>query len=173
MAEPFLGQIIQVAFNFAPRGYAMCNGQLLPISQNEALYALLGTTFGGDGVSSFALPNLQGRIPLHQGQGPGLTNRVMGAMAGEEEHTLISNEMPTHTHIANANSAANQTLPANNLWGGDSTGTFALYSNGTPDSQLSPQAIGVAGGSQPHDNMQPYLVTTFCMAMVGIFPTQN
>jgi microcystin-dependent protein len=173
MSEPFLGQVIMAGFNFAPKSYAMCNGQLLPIAQNTALFSLLGTTFGGDGRVTFGLPDLRGRTPLHQGQGPGLSNYVMGQSAGQETHTLIVNEMPMHNHVAQANSSANQVFPQGMIWGGESTGTLAIYSNSTADSQFAPTAIGSAGGNQPHNNMQPYEVINFCIALAGIFPSRN
>lgn len=173
MSEPFIGQMMIVGFNFAPRGWATCDGQLMAISQNTALFSLLGTTFGGDGKVTFGLPDMRGRTPLHAGQGPGLTLRDLGEEAGTEDCTLINSEMPMHTHLANANQSANQTLPAGNVWGGDSTGTIALYSNGTPDAVLNPMALGIAGGSQPHNNMQPFLVLNFCIALEGIFPSRS
>jgi microcystin-dependent protein len=160
-------------FNFAPIGWALCNGQLMAISQNTALFSLLGTYYGGDGRTTFALPDLRGRASIHQGQGQGLTPRVIGEESGEENVTLISTEMPMHTHLAQANSSANQTLPKDMIWGGDSTGTLALYSNGAPNSILNPMAIGLAGGSQPHNNMQPYLVMNYTIALEGVFPARN
>lgn len=173
MSEPFLGQIMTAGFNFAPRGWAFCNGQILSIQQNTALFSLLGTTYGGNGVSTFALPNLQSRVPVHVGQGPGLTARVLGELGGEEKHTLLVPEMPMHNHLANAAQSANQSLPTGFIWGGDGTGTLATFSNGAPDSTLSPQAIGISGGSQPHNNLQPYLAFNFCIALSGVFPSRN
>lgn len=173
MSEPFLGQTIMVGFNFAPRGWALCNGQLQSIAQNTALFSLLGTTYGGDGQSTFALPDFRGRASIQFGQGPGLSSYELGQASGEETHTLITTEMPAHTHIANANQSANQTTPNGFLWGGDSTGATALYTNGAPDTTLNPRAIGISGGNQPHDNMQPYLVVNFCIALEGIFPSRS
>ena len=173
MAEPFIGQIIQAGFNFAPRGYATCDGQLLSIAQNTALFSLLGTTFGGDGRVTFGLPDLRGRVPVHQGQGPGLTNRTMGEQSGSETVTLISAEMPMHNHLLNAFATAGDKAPptGNVLAAGDTNVT--IYTNVPPNTQLNPQSIGLAGGNQPHNNMQPYLVINFCIAMEGIFPSRN
>ncbi len=174
MAEPFIGQIIQAGFNFAPRGYATCDGQILSIAQNTALFSLLGTTFGGDGRVTFGLPDLRGRVPLHQGQGPGLTPRVMGEMSGEENHTLISTEMPMHNHLMNAQSANGAVKsPSNNYLAsvqGTNTNIYATTSSGAT---MNPQSISLAGGNQPHNNMQPYLVINFCIALQGIFPSRN
>src|SRR5512142_2583241 len=160
MSEPFLSEIKIVSFNFAPRGWALCNGQILPINQNQALFALLGTTYGGDGRVNFALPNLQGRIPIHFGNG-----HTLGEMAGEENHTLSSSEMPTHVHPVSASSAdPDQGLPTGNMWANGS----GAYSSATPDSSMNPASISTAGGSQPHPNMQPYLVLNFIIALQGI-----
>lgn len=174
MSEPFLGQIIAVGFNFAPRGWAFCNGQLLPISQNDALFALIGTTYGGDGQTTFALPNLQSRIPIHQGQGPGLKNYVLGQAAGTETVTLTVNQMPAHTHLASAVVAnADQTVPTDALWATESAGATTFYSDQASDGQMSPTAISQAGGSQPHDNLMPYLAVSYVIALEGVFPTQS
>lgn len=174
MAEPFVGQIMQAGFNFAPYGWALCNGQLMPISQNQALFALLGTTFGGDGISTFQLPNLQGRAPAHMGQGPGLTNRIIGELSGSESVTLITSQMPMHTHAAVGSSAdANKTSPGGNTWANEGTGSLNLFVNSAPNAPMNAQAIGMSGGNQPHDNMQPYLVVNFCIALEGIFPSRN
>ncbi len=174
MAEPFIGQIIQAGFNFAPRGYATCDGQLLSIAQNTALFSLLGTTFGGDGRVTFGLPDLRGRVAIHQGQGPGLTSRVMGEASGQENHTLISSEMPQHNHLAAASNAGGALgTPNGNFLAASSSNQTAMYRPASDGSALSPQTIGLSGGSQPHNNMQPYLVINFCIAMVGIFPSRN
>jgi microcystin-dependent protein len=174
MAEPFIGQIIMAGFNFAPRGYALCNGQLLSIAQNTALFSLLGTTFGGDGRVTFGLPDLRGRAPIHQGQGPGLTNRTMGEVAGEETHTLISTEMPMHNHLLNCtDTLANQSGPGAHIHAQESQGATQTYSSANPDKSMNPASIGMAGGNHPHNNMQPYLVINFCIALEGIFPSRN
>ncbi|HVZ41503.1 MAG TPA: tail fiber protein [Candidatus Kapabacteria bacterium] len=174
MAEPFVGQIIMAGFNFAPRGYATCDGQLLSIAQNTALFSLLGTTFGGDGRVTFGLPDLRGRVPIHQGQGPGLTNRTMGEVSGSETVTLINSEMPMHNHLfstTNVSGALGQ--PNGNFLAASSSNQVAIYRPTSDGSTLNPQAIGLAGGNQPHNNMQPYLVINFCIAMEGIFPSRN
>lgn len=163
MSEPFLGEIKIISWNFPPRGWSFCNGQLLPINQNQALFSILGTTYGGNGQTTFALPNLQGRTPVHVGQGI-----ILGQSAGEAAHTLSIQEMPTHTHTPVANSAlANQGSPANNYW--SATGSYAPTSNGS----MAPAGILPNGGSQPHDNWTPYLVLNFIIALQGIFPSRN
>ncbi len=175
MSTPFLGQISIFSFNFAPKGWALCNGQILAISQNQALFSLLGTMYGGDGRQTFALPNLQGKLALGFGQGSGLNNRVQGEVGGEQNHTLINGEMPPHNHTANfaakTSPGADSLDPTGKLWVEDPNGnvTFATAGNEV----LAPAAIGNTGGSQPHSNMQPYLVVSFCIAVVGIFPTRN
>lgn len=154
-----------MSFNFAPKGWAMCNGQLLPINQNQALFSLLGTTYGGDGRTTFGLPNLQGRIPLHRGSGFN-----QGQIGGEQNHTLVVGEEPVHTHAALGTTTAGDTPIATGNYLGGANNFYAPLANQTP---LHPSTIGNAGGSQPHDNMQPYLVLTFCMALQGAFPSQN
>lgn len=174
MAEPFLGQVIMTGFNFAPRGYASCDGSLQSIAQNSALFALLGTQFGGDGQVTFALPDLRGRVGIHQGQGPGLAGRTIGEVAGEENHTLLASEMPQHNHLLAASSVSGALgTPNGNFPAASSSSQTATY-RPTPDgSTLNPQSIGLAGGSQPHENTQPYLVINFCIATEGIFPSRN
>jgi microcystin-dependent protein len=165
MATPYLSEIRIFSFNFAPKGWAMCNGQLLPINQNQALFALLGTTYGGNGTTNFALPNLQGRMPIHEGAG-----FTLGQVGGEQTHTLTSTEMPQHTHVATASSnPANLGAAPGNFWANGDQPAYASNVNTT----MSPAAVSIVGGSQPHDNMPPYLVLTFCIALVGIFPSQN
>jgi microcystin-dependent protein len=164
MAEPFLGEIKIVSFDFPPKGWALCNGQLLPINQNQALFSLLGTTYGGDGRVNFALPNLQGRTPAHMGDG-----LVQGEAGGEESHTLTQAEMPQHSHLWQATNGNGTTpIPGN-------TTLLAAFNNGynAGGSPVSPPLLGNAGGSQPHNNMQPYLVLNFIIALQGIFPSQN
>jgi microcystin-dependent protein len=148
----------------------MCNGQILSIQQNTALFALLGTMYGGDGIRTFALPNLQGRVPLHVGQHPGGSNYVQGQQAGEANHTLITSEIPAHTHTVKAASGLATLLAAtNNFW---AQTTYNSYST-TPNATMSPSAISSIGGSQPHNNLPPYLTLTFCMALIGIFPSRT
>jgi microcystin-dependent protein len=165
MATPFLGEVKIVSFNFAPKGWALCNGQLLPINQNQALFSLLGTTYGGNGQTTFALPNLQGRVPLHMGSA-----FVMGQAGGETAHTLNISEMPAHTHIpVGSSNNASVTTPAGNLWAAQSGGGYSPSSN----ANMNPASITNVGGSQPHDNMSPYLVLNFCIALSGVFPSRN
>jgi microcystin-dependent protein len=179
MATPYLGEIKLFAGNFQIRGWAYCNGQLLSIAQNDALYALLGTTYGGDGVNTFALPNLQSRVALHQGQGPGLTNRVIGEASGVETVTLTSSQLPSHTHQAIATTVAGTaTAPANALPAKPSLATTEfLYLNGaatgTTDAPPAAASVSSAGGNQPHDNIQPILALNYLIALEGVFPSQN
>lgn len=179
-AEPYIGEIIMFAGNFAPRGWALCNGQLLSIAQNTALFSILGTTYGGNGQTTFALPNLMGRVPLHPGQGPGLTNRILGESSGEENVTLLNNQMPAHNHSLNvATGSGTSGTPAGNVLAvgvGTNNHGEAVPVQGyaaAPDAGASPSAIGVAGGSQPHNNMPPYLGINFIIALEGIFPPRD
>jgi microcystin-dependent protein len=165
MADPFMGEIRLMSFNFAPQGWAQCNGQLLPINQNQALFSLLGTTFGGNGQTNYALPDMRGRAPIHVGAG-----HTLGEKAGEASHTLTIAELPTHTHVANANSGnATTPVPTNNLLGAANN----LYAAATNLTSLGPTMINNIGGSQPHANMQPYIVVTYAIALQGIFPSPN
>ena len=175
MSEPFVAEIRIFAFNFAPRGWAFCNGQLLPIAQNTALFSLLGTTYGGNGQTTFGLPNLQGQAPMHPGQGPGLSNYVLGEQGGSQTVTLIGSELPAHTHQARANTGtAGQAGPGGNVPASLAGRTPPpLYQSGAPNAALSPQALTVSGSGSPHNNLQPYLVLNFCIAMQGIFPSRN
>lgn len=168
MAEPFLSEIRMMSFSFAPRGWALCNGQLLPINQNQALFSLLGTTFGGNGQTTFALPNLQGRTPIHVGSG-----HTLGEQGGEQAHTLSIAELPTHTHTMNgASNPADAVFPGGNLLGTADNTTFGnSYASASNLVALSAQAVGNVGGSQAHLNMQPFLTLTFCIALQGIFPS--
>jgi microcystin-dependent protein len=171
MSEPFLGEIRMVGFNFAPVGWAMCNGQLLPIAENSALFSLIGTTYGGDGVNTFALPNLQSRFPLHMGQGQGLSPYTIGQLAGTENVTLLANQIPAHSHAPQCNSnAGDQGSPTNNFWAASAQ---QLYSNAAPAVMKNAGLILPAGGSQPHDNMNPLLVINFIIALSGVFPSRN
>lgn len=167
MAQPYIGEIRMFAGNFAPAGWAFCNGQLLPISENDALFTLIGTTYGGDGEETFALPNLQGRLPIHQGQGA-----VLGEMQGAEEVTLTVNQLPTHSHarIASSNTAT-QTTPDTTVLGVPTT--VDLYRAGNAGTAMASQAISATGGSQPHTNLQPYLCINYIISLFGIFPSQS
>jgi len=172
MSSPFVAEIKMFAGNFAPTGYALCDGQLLPISQNTALFSLLGTFYGGDGKSTFALPNLQDSTPIGQGQGPGLSDRVLGEVSGVESVTLLQSEMPFHNHgVAARSSLGTQQVPGGNTWAGNTTARQFIDS--APNKQMALQAIGVAGGSLPHNNLQPYLVVTFIFALQGLFPPRG
>jgi microcystin-dependent protein len=171
MSEPFLGEIRMFGFNFAPVGWAMCNGQLIPISQNTALFSLLGTFYGGDGIQTFALPNLQSRVAVHQGQGAGLSPYELGEVTGTETVTLLSAQMPNHSHAVNANGAAGTAArPGGVVLARSSTDIYASSPDGTV---LNAGMIGATGGSQPHNNLQPLLVLNFCIALEGIFPSRN
>jgi microcystin-dependent protein len=175
MAEPFIGQIIIAGFNFAPRGYATCDGQLLSIAQNTALFSLLGVTYGGNGQTTFGLPDLRGRVPIHQGQGPGLTNRTMGELSGTENVTLLTANLPSHSHSLIANSSAgNQGAPVTGsaLAASSARGTNN-YSSAAPNTVLAAQSVGNAGNGQPFSIMQPYLVVNYAIALQGIFPSRN
>lgn len=174
MSDPFVAEIRIFAGNFAPTGWALCNGQLLPISQNTALFSLVGTFYGGDGKSTFALPNLQDRAPMHQGQGPGLSDRVIGEASGESSVTLINTEMPAHTHglLATAGLAAGRD-PTNNPLARSRNGSAYQSAVNQNLVIMAPQATGIAGGSLPHNNMQPYLGLTFIIALQGIFPPRS
>lgn len=173
MAEQYIGEIRMFGFNFAPVNWAICAGQIIPISSNTALFALLGTTYGGDGVTTFALPDLQGRVPLSQGQGPGLSDYVLGQRAGEENHTLITSEIPAHNHLVSASQASDATTPVNDFLGNDSRTPLNIYATTTDGTIMNPRMIGLTGGSLPHNNMQPYLCINFCIALYGIFPPRS
>jgi microcystin-dependent protein len=175
MSNPFLSEIRMFAGNFAPRGWATCSGQLLAISSNTALFSLLGTFYGGNGTSNFALPDLRGRFPMHQGQGPGLTDRVIGEQGGEESVTLSTAEMAAHTHPISgaviANSIPTATPSNTSLF--TNSAPNALYAITPVNVSLAPQSISLQGGSQPHNNLQPYLSVTFIIALQGVFPARN
>jgi microcystin-dependent protein len=173
MSEPFLGQVCTFGFNFAPRGWAFCNGQILPIAQNTALFSLLGTTYGGNGTTTFALPNLQSRVPVHFGTGAGLSNYALGQQGGTETNTLIVNQLPAHSHPLTAHGEdANSTNPSNNRPAA-ATGSPppSIYSNAAADTNMQP--TGNTGSNQPIGNIQPYLALNFCIALEGIYPSRN
>jgi microcystin-dependent protein len=175
MTDQFLAEIRVFAGNFAPSGWATCDGQLLPITQNTALFSLLGTTYGGDGRTSFGLPNLMGSGPLQQGQGPGLSQHYLGEVGGQADVTLLTSEMPTHTHLANAVDAAGTSgSPQGAVWAQAryGRGSVPLYGSGTPNQLMGAQDIGVTGQGLPHNNMPPYLTVTFIIALQGIFPAR-
>jgi len=181
MSEPFLGQISMFGFNFAPRGWALCNGQILAIASNTALFSLLGTNYGGNGQTTFALPDLQGRVPRHWGQGAGLSNYVIGEVAGVENVSLITTQIPVHTHTATAavNASASSLAPTdvpgdNYLTGGGGVNIYNATSDGTKmNAGMVTVAVQPAGGSQPHENRDPYLCISFGIALNGIFPSRN
>lgn len=174
MADPFVAEIRIFPFNFAPKGWAFCDGQILPISQNTALFSLLGTTYGGDGKSTFALPDLQGSGAMHPGQGQGLSLRDLGEIGGTESVTLIQTEIPFHTHTLSASpEPGDNSVPAPNMALATSAGAFAYVSGSPPLMAMAPQALAIAGGSLPHNNMQPYLTLNFCIALQGVFPPRG
>lgn len=177
MASPFVAEIRMFGFNFAPKGWATCDGQILPISQNTALFSLLGTFYGGNGQSTFALPNLQGYGPIHVGQGAGLSQRFLGEQSGAESVTLLGTEMPLHDHSANCDgNAGGQTFPPGTVWGVGPNVARAYSAPGNPTNMSFGNngafALSLNGGSQPHNNMPPYLVVNFCIAMQGVFPAR-
>lgn len=165
MSEPFIAEIKIISWNFPPKGWTFCNGQLLPINQNQALFSILGTTYGGNGQTTFGLPNLQGRTPFHVGNGI-----VLGELGGETSHTLNISELPAHNHVPNANTA-NPTLPSaqGNIWCSNPT----QYNTTSDNNVMNPACVAAVGGNQPHENMSPYLVLNFVIALQGIFPSQN
>jgi microcystin-dependent protein len=170
--EPFIGEVQWFAGNFAPRGWAMCDGQLLPISSNEALFSILGTTYGGDGRTSFALPDVRGRVIIHEGSGPGLSHRSLGSKAGTETETLSVNQMPAHTHTQRASGgSATSVTPTNNVLA--SPRRTRLYDSSGANTNMNAAAITNTGGSQSHNNMQPYTTLNCIIAMQGIYPSRN
>lgn len=169
MSTPFIAEIVMFGGNFAPRSWAFCSGQILSIAQNTALFSILGTTYGGNGQTTFALPDLRGRVPMHPGNGPGLTPRSLGEQAGTETVTLITNQIPAHNHalIAN-NTAANDNLP-----NGNALSDGSIYTSAAPNAQMNVASIGNTGGNQPHNNIQPFTCVNFIIATQGIFPSRN
>ena len=177
MTQPYIGQIQPYSFNFAPKNWAFCNGQILPIAQNQALFSLLGIAYGGNGVSTFALPNLQSRVPMHEGTSMGI-NYPIGEAAGEEQITLVGSQMPMHNHMfLGTRDNGNSPAPANGQYLGTSSGGTGtpdnFYGPDTPTIPLTPQSIGMTGGNQPHTNIQPYLAINWCICLYGIFPSRN
>ena len=172
MADPFVAEIRIFPFNFAPKGWAWCDGELLPLSQNTALFSLLGTTYGGNGKSNFALPDLQGRAPMHPGQGPGLSLHDLGETGGSDTVTLLESEIPSHSHAVTASQSDGlERTPQNQLL---ATGMgISQYQAPGPLTTLSPNTVGVTGGDQPHNNLQPYLTLYFCIALQGVFPPRG
>lgn len=174
MSDPYIGEIRMFAGNYAPLGWALCDGTVMSISENESLFTLIGTTYGGDGQSTFALPDMRGRLPLHQGAGPGLTTRVMGQAFGSEAVTLLETQMPSHTHTLVASTAdATASVPTGAVPAGQPGDTLYLPSPTVPPVSMSPNALQVTGGSQPHDNTMPFLCVNFIISLFGIFPSQN
>jgi len=174
MSNPFLAEIRIFTGNFAPKGWALCDGQLMPISQNTALFSLLGTTYGGDGKSNFALPNLQGCAPMQAGQGPGLSLRDLGETSGEQTVTLLQTEMPAHSHTALAAlTGGGVASPQNNAWASGLKGHPPAYAPSGTNAAMNPFATSIAGGNLPHTNMHPFLGLTFIIALQGVFPARS
>ena len=174
MANPFVAEIRIFAGNFAPKGWALCNGQLMPISQNTALFSLLGTTYGGDGKSNFALPNMQASAPMQAGQGPGLSLRDLGETGGEQTVTLLQTEMPAHSHGVQAATSGGLPSPAANAWASGLKGHPGSYVLATSSPvQMSPSGTSITGGDLPHNNMPPFLGLTFIIALQGVFPPRS
>lgn len=173
MSQPFVGQVLMAGFNFAPKGFAFCDGRLLSIAQNQALFSLLGTMYGGDGITTFALPDLRGRVSNHFGQGPGLSNYVQGEKSGTETVTLNASNLPAHNHIVRAGTGGGLETPQNNYPGTDTSGNVAQFYGATTNTAMNAQMIANAGGNQPHNNMQPYTVINICIALQGIYPSRN
>jgi microcystin-dependent protein len=171
MGQPFVGEIRMVGFNFAPVGWAFCQGQLMAISENDTLFNLIGTTYGGDGQSTFALPNLASRIPVHAGTGSDGLSYILGEMAGVEQVTLTTQQIPNHEHVPTGQTGAgNQSSPQNGVW---AFSNLTQFNNLPPNVNMATQAIGLAGGSQPHDNLMPYTVINFIISLYGVYPTQS
>jgi microcystin-dependent protein len=173
MSNPFLAEIRIFPFNFPPQGWAFCNGQVLPISQNTALFSLLGTTYGGDGKSNFALPNMQGNAPMHPGQGPGLSLHDLGETGGSDTVTLLESEIPQHSHgLSASNQQGTDQSPINEMFAGG-VGGINLYAAPASITPLANATVAPAGGDQPHNNLMPYLTLNFCIALQGVFPARS
>ena len=176
MSEPFIGEVRMVAFNFPPRGWAFCNGQIMSISANTALFSLLGCSYGGDCRTTFGLPDMRGRVPIHYGAstGPGLSPYSYAEKGGAEKVTLTQAQIPSHTHAARAeNQGGNTFEPQNHVWSNDANEASATYSSNTPNVNMNSLAIGNTGGGQSHTNIQPFGTLNFCIALVGIYPSRN
>ncbi|HEY3037533.1 MAG TPA: tail fiber protein [Pyrinomonadaceae bacterium] len=177
MADPFIAEIRIFPFNFPPKGWAFCDGQLMPLSQNTALFSLLGTTYGGDGKSTFALPDLQGSAPMHPGQGPGLSLHDLGETGGSENVTLLLSEIPLHTHTVgrSLDALGNSLTPVGSIWAqaGSVRAVVNTYNPGPPTGAMKSDVVQPAGGGLPHNNMQPYLTLNFCIALQGVFPPRT
>ena len=174
MSEPFLAEIRMFGFNFPPRGFAFCDGQILPINQNQALYSLLGTTYGGDGRTTFALPDLRGRVPVHTGSQPGNEQVTLGEKAGQETHTLSAAELPQHTHTVSASgNQATESSLAGNVLSSQARRGIAMYNNTTSRTELDAGTVTNSGGGQAHNTMQPFLTINFSIALQGLFPSRN
>ena len=169
--EPFIGEIMLFGGSFAPRGWAQCDGQLLAISGNDALFSLLGTIYGGDGRTTFGLPDLRGRLPLHKGSGPGLTPRNIGSRAGSETETVSQAQMPAHNHSLNASTA--EAIASAPVGAALADSNVALYATAAPTAAMDGAAIGAAGNGQSHDNLMPFQVVNYCIALVGVYPSRN
>jgi microcystin-dependent protein len=172
MIDPYVGQIVLFAGTFAPNGWFFCDGSLVPISEYDVLFALIGTTYGGDGINNFALPDLRGRVPIHQGTGTGLSTRVIGEKDGTENVTVTAPQVPAHTHALTV-SSANATASAVSSGVTLAAAAEELYSGDSPNNSLNPSSVSPVGGSQPHSNIQPYLALNFIIAWAGIFPSQS
>lgn len=173
MSQPFVGEIRMFGGNFAPAGWAFCDGSVIPISENDTLFNLIGTTYGGDGQTTFNLPDLRGRLPMHQGQGAGLSSYVIGQNGGVENVTLTTNQIPAHTHAPlSVSGNGNQSTPQNGVWAGVAN---SIYTSNQPSTTFNFNALlgGNAGGSQPHENLMPFLAVSFIISLFGVFPTQN
>jgi microcystin-dependent protein len=173
MSDPYIGEIRMFTGNFAPLNWAFCDGSIIAIVQNTALFSLIGTTYGGDGVQTFALPDLRGRAPIHQGTGAGLTPRVCGQAFGSENVTLLPGQLPTHTHTAQGSAGGNAVTPKSNFWSTDPEGNTAPYASGPPNAQMNAVAVGVTGNSQSHPNMSPFLAVSYIISLFGIYPSQS
>ncbi len=175
MSNPFVAEIRIFPFNFAPKGWLQCNGQLLPISQYTAVFSLIGTYYGGNGTSNFGLPNMQGNYPMNQGQGPGLTQRVIGETGGEATVTLLSTEIPSHSHGVACAATEGTTSPSGAVFGGGGRGKQPSYAAASvpASATMAPLAVGLTGGSQPHNNLPPFLTLNFCICIQGVFPSRS